>query len=99
MMVENAQSTAYRAPVGISWIVQSRGVQILDEIARCSESLGYPEAAVWELLVHKHDPVAASAMLTWILDITDEEARAHIERCVQTWIKAGWLRTTDSGAG
>lgn len=98
-MTAGARERAYRAAAGVSWVVQDRGVEVLDEAARRSQRLGYPEAAVWELLLRGHDVPAAAEMLRWVLDVPPEEARELVERCLGEWTRAGWLEASGREAG
>jgi hypothetical protein len=90
-MADNRLNTVYRSSPGISWIVQDHGVQVIDELARRSQILLYPEAVIWELLLRGHTLQNATAMLGWILGITVAEAHKHIERCAHEWLGAGWI--------
>ena len=98
-MPADARTPEYQAAVGISWVVQNRGVQVIDEIARRSETLTYPQAAVWELILRGRDPAGAACMTQWIAGIAVEEAQALVARCIGEWTEAGWIQRTDIGNG
>jgi hypothetical protein len=82
---------AYCVAPGIRWIVEERGVRIIDELARRSEALGYPEAAVWELLLRGHSLPETVRMVRHIAGVTGAQAQMSVERCIDRWCKAGWL--------
>lgn len=90
-MADEIQATRYRPCAGVSWLVQGAGVLVIDEVARRSLMLAYPEAAVWELLLRGHDARQAGAMLRWIVGDSEQEAHSHVERYVQEWSKAGLI--------
>jgi len=96
-MAGEIQATRYRPCAGVSWLVQGAGVLVIDEMARRSLMLAYPEAAVWELLLRGHDARHAGAMLRWIVGDSEQEAHSHVGRCVQEWSKAGLITATESG--
>jgi hypothetical protein len=91
IMADNRLNTAYRSSPGISWIVQVHGVQVIDELARRSQILLYPEAVIWELLLRGHTLQNSADMLRWILGTTVAEAHKHIERCAHEWLGTGWI--------
>jgi hypothetical protein len=93
-MADRKQYTACRLSPGITWIVRDRGVLVVDELARRSETLSYPEAAVWELLCRGHCLSRVVAMLIAILGVAEEEAQECTERCVHEWLEEGWMMAT-----
>jgi hypothetical protein len=95
-MTDHRQNTVYRTSPGITWVVQDRGVLVIDELARSSKTLSYPEAAVWELLFRDHCLSTAVAMLGWILGIAEEEAQEHTRRCIHEWLETGWIMVMNS---
>jgi len=86
-----AQDTNYRASAGISWVVQETGVQVIDEVARRSETLAYPAAAAWELILRGHTPHRAASLLGCILGVEAEAAQTQIERLLRDWVACGWI--------
>jgi hypothetical protein len=93
-MADHRQYTAYRLSPGITWIVLDRGVLVIDELARRSETLSYPEAAVWELLCRGHCLSRVVAMLIVILGVAEEKAQEYAERYVHEWLGEGWMMAT-----
>ena len=91
MMRPGRHDLAYCAASGIRWLAEEHGVLVIDELARRSEALNYPEAAVWELLLRGHSLPETVSMLKYIAGITDERAQLCVEQCVDRWCKAGWL--------
>lgn len=87
---EDRNITYYLSP-GIIWIVQYRGVEVVDELSRQSETLFYPEAAIWDLLCRGHCQNKVSIMLTFILDVLEKETKELTEQCISRWLKAGWI--------
>jgi len=82
---------AYRAAPGVRWVVEGQGVVVIDELARRSEELSYPEAAVWELLLSGHTVPETISMVKHIAGFTDGSARTCVTQCIDLWCKAGWL--------
>jgi hypothetical protein len=93
MMGAGTDQLTYGASVGMSWVVQAHGVRVSDELARRSETLDYPEAAIWELLLRGHSVREAGAALQWILEVPADQAQGLVARCVREWTGAGWLET------
>ena len=57
----------YRAARGVSWVTHDNGILIIDEVARRSELLAYPEAAVWDMACRGHDTAYIEINLRWIM--------------------------------
>jgi hypothetical protein len=91
----------FAAAPGLSWVVERDGVRLMDDLARRTEVLRYPEAAVWELLTGGHDVAAAARQLQWILAVPLAEAEACVQRSLEAWLAAGWLTpmAAEPGAG
>jgi len=81
----------YRAAPGIRWLVEEHGVLVIDELARRSEVLSYPEAAAWELLQRGHSLPETVRMFRHIAGVTDQQAQTSVEQCIDRWRQAGWL--------
>lgn len=95
-MPDPNQATIYHLSPGVTWIVRDPGVLVIDELARCAETLSYPEAAVWELLCRGHRWDKVISLLTAVLGVAEEEARARAERCLHEWQTKGWMRAIKS---
>jgi len=91
MMRPGRNDPACCAAPGIRWLVEEYGVLVIDELARRSEALSYPEAAVWELLLRGHSLPETVRMFSHIAGVTDEQAQTSVERCIDRWRQAGWL--------
>lgn len=96
-MHTHAENMTYRVAPGLSWVVENGGVQIVDEVARQSERVGYPEAVVWELLVRGHNERQAGDRLRWILGVGADEAHAMVRRCRDGWTVAERLVVATGG--
>jgi hypothetical protein len=98
-MTLNSVNSRCRAALGVSWVVQEHGVVVLDELARRSAPLAYPEAAVWELLLREHPTHEAATALRWILNLPADQAQLLVERCVREWTESGWLARASANTG
>lgn len=88
-----------RASAGVSWVVQDRGVLVIDELARRSVLLTAPESAAWELLLRGHTVRRVGTMLRWVMGVSEKEARARMEQCLHAWTAAGWITASDANKG
>ena len=89
------RSSVPTAAIGVRWVVEARGIRVIDELARCTQVLQYPEAGVWELLMRGHSLQQTSSMISHIAALSSEQADALVEQCVGAWRKAGWLAECD----
>ena len=92
-----SEDAGFRLAAGVSWVVQEAGVLVIDELARRSVLLSYPQAAVWDLLARGCDRRCAAGMLRWILAVDAPEADGQVKRCLEEWIEAGWMEPVDDG--
>lgn len=99
MTASREDADRYAVAPGMSFIVQSRGVLVQDELARRGETLLYAEAAVWELLAAGHRTAEVAMKLQLILAVPAHEAQDLIERCLGCWCERGWLTRVEQGAG
>lgn len=89
------QDVRYVLAPGCSWVADARGILVLDELARDACALGYPEAAIWELLLRGHSSEEAARLLQWIADLSPEEAQDLVSTRALQWVEAGWLQVAD----
>lgn len=90
-MPTTAGDSIYRAAPGLSWVVQSHGVLVVDDLARQATTLSYPEAAVWELLLRGHTADHSGVLLQWIMGLPAGAAQAAVADAVTAWSLAGWI--------
>lgn len=80
----------YRPAVGLAWSVETAGLRLADGNGAVFD-LGYPEAAVWELLARGLDMAKVVDLARWIAGDAPAAAPARVEACIDRWCRAGWI--------
>ena len=97
MSAERREAKKYRTASGVSWIAQDDGILIVDEVARRSETLDYPEAAVWDMACRGHDLASIETALRWIMGDAGEDSGASMSgdniarEILERWVREGLL--------
>ncbi len=81
----------YLCPDHISWIVEQRGLLLIDNKDNRSTKFSCLEAAAWDLLTRTEPGGKLLAMLTVIADIDTAAATLLLENCLDSWLLEGWL--------
>lgn len=79
------------------WLVESRGVELFDAKSGKRESLPYPQAAIWDLLVRGYGVEAIGPMVELIGGIAPAQAAALVAGSLEDWIRGGWLEAEGGG--
>ncbi len=74
-----------------SWIVEQRGVVLIDTNKNRSAQLCYPEAAIWDMLTRKWPRERLLRMLAVIAGADNDTAALLLEKCLEKWSGEGWL--------
>lgn len=80
-----------RCGKNISWIVEQRGVLLIDTAENRHLQLSHPEAAVWDLLTRYRPNKRLLRMLAVIADTDMDAAESVLEKCLKNWVAQGWL--------
>ncbi len=81
---------------GIRWIVEEKGVRVFRAATGELFVLGYPEAAVWDLLGRGRAEAKIAAELAAIMNWSASKARASVRVCLDRWSALGILRAARS---
>jgi hypothetical protein len=90
-MGDELANLVYQAAPGMSWVVQTRGIRVIDEAARHSKMLDYPEALVWEELARGRDGKSAAGTVCRVTNLDEVEAEALVRQLLCEWMEAGWI--------
>ena len=94
MSAQRHETKTYRAARGVGWVARGNGILIIDEVARRSEMLVYPDAAVWDMACRGHGRASIRTGLRWIMGDDrmpdDDVALENLDR----WVRDGLLEAT-----
>lgn len=76
-----------------AWVVEPHGVALIHMAQGRRRELGYPEAAVWDLVTRGRPEKTICSMLELIAGIGPREARTLVDSCLDQWLAEGWLET------
>jgi hypothetical protein len=85
------ESATFICPPGVSWVVESDGILLLNRGTGRILRLGYPEAAVWDLASRDGSIERIVPKLGRVASCGDREARRIVTGCMEAWIGGGWL--------
>jgi hypothetical protein len=77
----------------VAWVVEPHGVLLIHMARGRRRELGYPEAAVWDLVTRGRSGETIRSMLESIAGIGPQEARTLVDSCLVQWRAEGWLET------
>ncbi len=87
---------AYQIASGIRWLVEARGVKIIDEYSRRSVALDYPRSAIWELLMRGHSETKSVSMAARIAVWSEMQAAREVRHALDEWMAEGWIESRTS---
>ncbi|MDR1728322.1 MAG: hypothetical protein LBT74_10445 [Acidobacteriota bacterium] len=82
---------AYRAARGVAWAARGDGILVIDEVARRSETLAYPDAAVWDLACRGRSCAAVEDSLRLIVGGDGGADGYSVRERLERWVEEGWL--------
>jgi len=82
--------SGYRAAEQVRWAVEAGGIVVIDHKGEAT-TLGYPQAAIWDLLTRGESEERACAKLCAIASLDREAAQALMLDTVSTLREAGLL--------
>ena len=80
----------YRKATGVSWAVEADEL-ILSNGQGTVRRLGYPKAAVWDLISRGYPFDKVVTMMTFIAAVDADQARALVVTSLAEWVRAGYL--------
>ena len=72
----------------VAWAAQIDGVLLVGPAGR-THSLGYPAAAIWDLLVRQRPRARMVRMLSAIASLDERTARRLVDEAIEQWLAAG----------
>ena len=87
----NNHSGSFKPKGEILFTVDQKRIVIVDRLRDTCLILGYPEAAVWSVMVENADRSKAQLMLKAILGKGEQETASLVEQCLATWKNSGIL--------
>ncbi|MBI4612792.1 MAG: hypothetical protein HY720_04205 [Planctomycetes bacterium] len=96
-MTDHAPS--YRSLSGVAWSVEHSGLTLVRDGDGKILHLGYPEAALWDLLCRRRPLEATIRMVAAIARLETQAARKWTFDTIQTWVREGWVVESGGGDG
>jgi hypothetical protein len=75
----------------VVWSVDTYGLSLIHQKTGAKLSLGYPEAALWDLLSREVDLTWMIRIMAAIAGIAEPAALSLIFATIEGWVAAGWL--------
>jgi len=94
--VHRPSDATYRCGPDVAYAVESTGIVLMGEPDGPVRHLGYPEAAVWDLISRRYTFDRTVAMLRAIASLDACEAEHVVRRCLREWTDAGFLVRHDA---
>ena len=85
--------TKYTCHPQVLWAVETTGVNLILSDTGDVWTLGYPDAAIWDLISRRYSLVRAAQILAAILSVDLEPARQLLLARLEAWIEEGILVT------
>lgn len=82
---------SYRCHPEVAWAVESVGLTLIRRDTGRRLALGYPEAALWELLSREVPLPRLTGMMAAIAGLELQAARAWVTETIGRWVQGGWL--------
>ncbi len=73
------------------WAVEHEGVFLWNEASGATLKLGYPEAAIWDLLTRRDSRARIATKLTVIASLAPETAATAVSNMVRRLVAEGFL--------
>ncbi len=81
---------------GVVWAVERDGLTLIDTRTGAVERLGYPAAAVWDLMGRESGIHSLTSKISAITSMNYAEAQAFVEACFREWAQAGLVVECDT---
>ncbi len=75
----------------VRWVVERRGILMLDDIRGAVCSLIYPAAAIWDLMSREYSYQKIVEMLTSIAGLEFRETEKYVSHALEEWTAIGLL--------
>ncbi|MGA2328433.1 MAG: PqqD family protein [Bryobacteraceae bacterium] len=87
----------FRAAEQVRWAVEAAGVVLIDGATGAATTLGYPEAAIWDLITRGDSRERIAAKLCAIAGLEPAAAQELVLNTVAVLREAGFLAPRGSG--
>jgi len=91
------QSTEYQCHPASLWAVEDHGLRLYRTDNQTTAALGYPEAALWDLLSRYRSLPTITDRLAVITGWTGTIVSEWISSQLDVWIEEGWLTACCDG--
>ncbi len=81
----------YRCAEGVSWAVELHGVVVLDPRRESAIRLGYPEAALWDLVSRSESGERLTQKMGALGSLEAEAVERFVSETLRRWVEAGLL--------
>ena len=81
----------YACKPEVAWVVEDDGILLVNRATGTTRFLGYPEAAVWDLLSRGRSFARAVSTLRATTERDAAEAERLVRDCIRQWVDAGIL--------
>jgi hypothetical protein len=81
-----------------AWTVEPDGIALLNARQGRHLRLGYPEAAVWDLLARQKPEESLLPLLEAIAGLARPQAEELLASCLASWLEEGWLEAGEPEA-
>lgn len=83
--------SAYRLSPTVRWAVERFTLRLTDARGQVA-ILGYPDAAIWDLLSRGYPYPKVVSMMTHIAGLDEGEASSAVRSAISAWVKGGFLQ-------
>jgi len=81
----------YRPAPGVRWTIEDDGL-LLDDGTGHIAKVGYPDAAIWDLMVRGYRHGKLVELVTHIASLDESAADELVAECLELWAERGVLR-------
>lgn len=87
----------HRPAPGITWSVEQRGALVFDRSRTAPTWIGYPEAAIWDLLTRGTPWTQLVAVFATVAGVTADDAEKQAGAACRAWVESGLLEREAGG--
>ena len=91
-----AKADSYQCPDDVGWSVEIDTIRLIDQRTGSVCLLGYPEAAIWDLISRGYGFDDLVRLLGVIASISASQAKRLVLHTVEDFVQKGFLTRSDS---
>lgn len=81
----------YQCSPGVVWAVEMDGITLLNPSTGAVCSLGYPQAAIWDLISRGYSTDRLLRVISALASLEPNETDRLVHESLEDWTKAGFL--------